>query len=158
MSIKGLLSENIKVVTGIAPLADVNNGDPTSDYFSLGKYGKCMAVLQLGVGATGTAAVTVNSASDSSGTGAEAIAFKYRRVASGDTAGDVTDATTSGFTTTAGGGEMYIIEFDAADLAEGKPWASITLTEGVDSPVLGSLLVLLGNPRYVGDDLPTAIA
>lgn len=155
---KGLVSENLKVVSGIAPNADLFNGNPTSDYFSLANYGKCIAVIQLGSGGVGTATVTVNSASDNAGANSEAIPFKYRRVASGDTAGDVTEATASGFETTAGGDEMYLIEFEAAELVNGKPYASITLTEETDGAVNGSLLVCLANPRYAGDTLPSAIA
>lgn len=156
--IKGLLSEALKIVSGIKPDADRFNGDPVSDYFNMGLYGLALGILDIGVGATGTATITVLAGADASGTDAEAIPFKYRRVASGDTAGAITDATVAGFTTTAGGGEMYLIEIDAADCPAGKPYCAIKATEVADDPVDAALAVVLGNARYSGATLPSAIA
>jgi len=64
--IKGLLSENIKVVSGLKPDADRLAGTQTSDYFKMSLYKKAMAVLDLGEGASGDTVVTVVGASASS--------------------------------------------------------------------------------------------
>lgn len=148
----------MKIVSGIKPVADALAGTVTSDYVSLGKYQKLLALLDIAVGATGTTTLTVQCASDSSGTGAEAVAFKYRRCSSGDTLGSITDATSAGFTTTAGSNQFYVLEIEAADCPADKPWVAIKGVEVVDSPVLAGLTMFLAGPRYGGATLPTAIA
>ncbi len=160
MIFKGLMSEFVKIVAGLRPDADALSGTKTSDYVKMALYQKLMGILYLGdaTGGTATHTITVQAASDDTGTGAEAVAFKYRRCSSGDTLGDVTDATTAGFVTTAGDNQHYTIEIDAADLPEGKPWVAIKSVEATDDPVDAALIMLLGNARYSGDDLPTAIS
>lgn len=157
MKFNRLISESLKVVIGLAPDADRLSGTQTGERVSLAKYSKLCALLVLGAGATGTTAVTVEASSDADGTGATAIAFKRRRIASGDTAGDVTATAATGFTTTAGGGDTYIIEVDAADTPDGKPWVGVKMVEATNDPVDGALIYILAPGRYIGDDLPTAI-
>ena len=77
---------------------------------------------------------------------------------SGDTAGTLTKATTAGFTTTAGSNESYLIEVDARDCPAGKPWVNLQAVEVVDSPVIGSIEIVLEDANYYGDTIPTAIA
>lgn len=153
-----LISENVKIIKGLDPVADAFAGTVYSDSVSMAKYDRAAFVVYKGVGATGTSTLTVEASSDASRTGATAIPFKYRRVASGDTAGDVTSASASGFATTAGSSEMYIIEVESSDCLSGKPWLSLKAVEVVDSPVAGGILVLASGAKYAGDDLPTAIA
>lgn len=153
-----LLSERLKIVLGLAPVADAFAGTVTSDVVALKKYGRALFGVLKGVGATGTSTLTVQASAASDGSSPAAIPFKYRRVASGDTAGDVTQATASGFVTTAGSTEMYLIEVAAEDCPSGKPWVHVKAVESVDSPVVGAIVGILGDPRYGGDDLPTAIA
>jgi len=152
-----LLSEKLKFVTGLAPVADAFSGTVTSDVVSLAKYKKALAKIIKGVGTLGTSTVTVQASAADDGASPTAIAFKYRRIASGDTAGSVVDATTAGFTTTAGSGDSYLIEIDADDLPDGKPWFHIKMVEVVNDPVLGGIEIILGEPRYAGLTLPTAI-
>jgi len=154
-----LLTEELKVFSGLKPAADRFNGVATVNWFSMANYGKALGILDIGVGGTGTTTVTVKAASDSTGSNAEAIAFKRRRIAAAsDLMGVVTDTASTGFTTTAGGGDMYLIEVDAANLPDGKHYVQFYLSEAVNSPVYGSLIVLLGGCRYAGANLPTAVA
>jgi hypothetical protein len=114
-----------------------------------------------GVGTTGTATITVESCSAADGTGATAIPFKYsRQNNSADTAGALTAATTSGFTTTAGSSEMYQVDVKAADCADGKPWVRLKSVEVVDSPIVGAITIALYDLRRAGqpDKHPTVIA
>lgn len=154
---KSLLSEDIKIVKGLDPVADAFSATVYSDIVNTALYGKLAFVVYKGVGTTGTSTITILAGTNNSGTSEEAVPFKYRRVASGDIAGDITDATTAGFTTTAGSSEMYIVEVDPADLPESKPWVRLKAVESVDSPVIGAIVGLLGAPRYGGENLPSAI-
>ena len=154
-----LLSEQLKIFSGLKPASDRFSGVNTVNWFSMSLYDKALGILDVGIGASGTAVVTARAASDSSGTGAEAIAFKRRRIgASSDTAGTLTATASTGFTTTAGGGDMYLLEIDATDLPDGKHYVQFYLTEGVDSPVAAALTVILGAARYAGATLPAAMA
>jgi len=124
-------------------------------------YKSMVFVLMMGVGATGTATITLNASSDASATGAEAIAFNYRRVSAvgtSDVPGARTAATTTGFATTAGSSQLYEIEVSAEDLPDGKPFVALTATEVVNSPVLGAVLAVMGEARYAGATPKTAIA
>lgn len=154
-------SEKLHAVVALAPSADIFDTTQTTDWIALKNYRSAMFILTTGVGATGTATAVAKMASDASGTGATAIPFKYRRVAnhaSSDVETELTDATASGFTTTAGSNQQYYIEVNADELDADKPFVAVTFTEVVNSPVLGSCVCLLGEARYPGSVHLTAIA
>jgi hypothetical protein len=156
-----LISEKVKLVTGLAPAANVFAGTVYTDIVSLAQYERALFLIEKGVGTTGTATITVEACSDNSGTGATAIAFKYRRnTAAGspiDVLGAVTAASTSGFTTTAASNDMYTVEVQSSDLPDGKPWVRLKSVEVVASAVAGAVYILLDNGRYVGAELPTVV-
>lgn len=155
------LSEKIHCVTALAASADTYDTSQVSDYISLKNYNSIMFVLMHGTGTTGTATITVAMASDASGTGATNIPFSYRRVtavATSDVEGAMTAATASGFTTTAGSDQMYIIEVNGEELDNDKMFVALTATEVVNSPVKGAWLAILGEARYPGSTHLTAIA
>jgi len=141
------LTETLLVRTGLAPLADVQTGDPTTDWFDMRIYRRIVFAYIKGVGATGTATLTVSGASTNTGTGTEDIAYKYRNHANAAAPGALTSVAATGYTVVAGSSETTLVEVDAADLPDGKPWCSMTLTEVVDSPVLGCVVVLLSSAR-----------
>jgi hypothetical protein len=154
-------SELIHVVTALKPAADRYNTNPQTDYISLKDYKSVMFAVQHGSGASGTAVITAQMAEDASGTGATDIPFTYRRVAAvgtSDVPGAITAATAAGFTTTAGSDQLYLIEINAEELDSDSPFVALTLTEGVNSPVDGAVLAILGEPRYAGSTPMTAIA
>lgn len=155
------LSEKIHPVVALAASADIYDTAQTTDYIALKNYKSCMFVIMHGTGTTGTATITVAMASDASGTGATNIAFKYRRVSAvgtSDVEGALTDATSSGFTVTAGSDQLYIVEVNAEELDADKPFIALTATEVVNSPVKGAILAILGEARYPGSVHLTAIA
>lgn len=156
-----LLSEQIHVVQALAPDADVFAGTVNSDFINIEDYGSIMFVVNIGVGATGTTTLTVTTSDDASGTTTADIAFKYRRVSdttSSDVPGGFTDATSSGFTTTAGSNQIYLIEVPNGSFDPDKPFIRVNGVEVVDSPIDGSILAILGAPRYGGNTMRTAIA
>ena len=135
----------------LAADADRYDSDPATATINTANYGHVTFVIAHGEGATGTVVVTAEECTDSSGTGATAIAFKYRV-----DNGALTAATTSGFTIAAGSDQKVDVEIDAADLSDGSEFVRLQLTEGVDSPVDSCVIAIASKPRYAEDVLPTA--
>ncbi|RLG44236.1 MAG: hypothetical protein DRN81_05005 [Thermoproteota archaeon] len=155
----GLISENFKIVKGLAYSADVNNGDPASDIINMGTCAKAIALCVQNSGTTGTATITAEACSDFSGSDAEAIAFISREVPDGasDTMSEIVQATVAGITTTAGEDVIKTVEVISRDMPEGKPYLRIQLTEVVNAPVAGGITFLLDS-SIKSENIPTAIA
>lgn len=115
--------------------------------------GRLAFIIQKGVGTTGTTTVTVLAADDASHTNSSAIPFTYRRIASNNTTiGAVTVATSTGFTTTAGSSDLYVIEVDAQALAAtGYKYAFLKMVESAASAVLGGVIAFGTDLRYADD-------
>ena len=153
-----LLIQNAKFVKGLDPAADLFAGaNVRSDIVNLSAYAQVTFVIHKGVGATGTSTVIVNSVDDVSGTTRTAIAFRYKTVTSGDTDSTLQTATASGFTTTAGSSQLYLVTVDATELSGSDKYCELEMDESADDPVLGSVLAILSSPSYASDQLPTAI-
>lgn len=160
-----MLSEFIKPLKGLAPAADRFNTSPATDWFNTENYERITFQVYHQGGTTGKATITAREASDVSGTGAAAIAFKYRRMTTGDsdTLGDISAATSAGIDTVPGEDTIIEIEVDARSLTDGKPFVSLLLTEAVNDPVNGAVFAQAHGPqhnhgRYVSGSMPTAIA
>lgn len=140
-----LMLERLKFAKGVDPVADAFSGaNVRSDVYSLRDHGRILFVFYIGVGATGTQTITVNSCDDAVPTTRTKIAFWYREILSGDTDGVITRATSTGFTTTAGSSKIVLVEVDAKDLAAGDGFVEFESDESVDSPCLGGVLAILG--------------
>jgi hypothetical protein len=153
-------TERNHVVKGLDPVADAFAGTVTSDVVSLRAHNKAIFEIYKGVGATGTSTVTVEACDDFAASNTTAVPFRYRRCCNtADVQGVLTEATASGFATTAGSSEIYVIEVAAADLAgTDKGNVRLKMVEVVDSPVLGGITIRLAEPTYAQDVQPTAIA
>lgn len=159
MSEQKTLSQQLKAVQGIAPVADAFSGTVTSAAIKLGKHAKrAAALVYKGVGATGVSTLTVEACTASDGTGATAIPFRYSVNTSSDTFGNVTEAATTGFSTTAGSNHIYILDVDPRDVPDGYPWIRVKAVETVDSPVLGGIMWLPYDFRFSGDALGTVLS
>lgn len=135
------------------PLADGYAGNPASDVVSLKNYHRARFYVQEGAGATGTATITVEECTAIDGTGATAIAFRYRV-----DHGEWQSATASGFTTTAGANHNYEIDVDGADLSEDSPFVRLQFTEVVDSPVAVAAFVVAEGARYAEETPVSALS
>lgn len=158
-----LLGEVIKFIKGLAPAADRWNTNPSTDIVSMALYNRATFVAHQQGGTTGKATFTVEACSDNTGTGAEAIAFRYQvgadgASALGDAMGAVTNATASGFDSTPNSDRLYLIDVKADELPAGKPYVRLKCTEAVNDPVNGSVAILLSGGSYIGASMPTAIA
>jgi len=142
------LLDKLHWVKGIDPIADAFAGTVYTDIVEVLGQGVLFFRYD-GVGTTGTSVVTVQACSTIAPAATTAVPFIYRISTSGDTWGDWTAATTTGFTTTAGSSQMYQIYADAAHLAEtGYGYARAVFTESADSEVLGGVLIAVVNLRY----------
>jgi len=158
MLINKLLSEELNQVWSTLPVANAFAGTVSGQCVNLGLYERALFQIIKGVGATGTTLVTVEACSDNAGNNPTAIPFTYRRQSANSVNGSIVQATSAGFTTTAGSNELYDIEVKASDTPDGKPYVRVKCVEQVASAVAGAIMCILGNPRYAGTDLPSAIA
>lgn len=159
----GLISEKIKFVKGLAPAADRWNTNPSTDVVNAALYKRVAFLATQQGGTTGTVTFTVQACTAADGTGATAVAFRYRVGADGsgalgDAFGAITEATSAGFASTAATDRQYLIEVDSQALPVGYNYVRLLCTELVNDPVNGCVSILLEEPRYGGASLPTAIA
>lgn len=142
------LSELLHFFKGLDPVADAFSGTIRSDVVNLKHFRRVAWLIYKGVGTTGTSTVTVQACDDTSPTTESAVPFTYRAITSTDVPGSLTAAASTGFTTTAGSSQLYIIEIDVqALLASGYAYACLKMVEVVDSPVLGGIVGILADPR-----------
>lgn len=142
------LLDKLHWVSGVVPVADAFTGTVSTDIFEVLGQG-ALFIRHDGAGATGTSTVTVEACDDITPSNSAAVAFMYRVCTTGDTWGNWTQATSTGFATTAGANQMYQIYVDAAVLAEqGYGYVRAKFTELVDNPVTGGVLCAVVGLRY----------
>lgn len=141
-----------------AAMDDLYEGGFSTDIVNMSNFDRATWVIARGVGATGTATITIDSCDTVVPGTATAIPFVYAVASSGDTFGAVTSATAAGYTTAAGAGSTVIVEVNASELSGTNKFARLTVTEGTDSPVSGSVVCIMSQPRSIaGTDTTTAI-
>lgn len=161
-----MLSETNIIAPAVSPVANIN-ATTTSAYLNV-KGGNFISFIltQKSAGTnTGTSTVTVQAASDTSGTGATAVPFRYRKkttAVTSDQWGAVTNATSAGFATTANEDTLYEIEVDPALIVgaavNGKPFVALKLTQLVADAVLGSVIAVVRQPRFAGQTIGTVMS
>lgn len=139
---------NVAGSSYIAANEDIFDGNPSTDIVSMENYHDVYFIITKNAGATGTATITVSSCDDVTPTTATAIAFEYKKMTTIDTMGAWTAATTSGFTTTAGADQLYVIHVNDAMLSGSDKFVKMTATEVVNSACDGAVIAFLANPRY----------
>lgn len=157
--------DTIKIVKGLDPVANLQSGSPVSSKaVNMGLYQQALFILNRKSGGTntGTLVVTMEACTDAAGSSPTAIPFTYRKVPTGnsDTIGAFTSVSSAGFTDTANETAYYAVEVSADEVAAavaGKPYLRMKLTAGVADAVLGSITILLGDGRYMGNTMPSAI-
>lgn len=150
--------QHLHFVKGLDPVADAFDGTVYSDIVNLRDYSGVTFVIYKGVGTTGTSTITVEASDDVSASNTTAIPFRYKAITSGDTEGALTIATASGFTTTAGSSQLYLVEVDSEELGDtGYSYARLAAVESANDPVVGAILVIMSGGRYIQDVPATAI-
>jgi len=156
-----IFSDRNKVINGLPPKADAFATAGTSDVVSMKEYNHATFLIMTGAASNANGVITVEACDDTTPSNTQAIPFKYRKVLSGDTYGDLTDATSSGYAMTASAANQYhIIEVDAADLeagAAGYEYVRVKVTEDTDAAQYACIVVILSEPRYAQGNLGTVI-
>ncbi len=157
-----MLSENYKIVKLLDPAADRFNTDPATDIVNLGLADCLTAIVYHAGGTTGKAKIQVEACSDASGTGAEAVAFRYRRMTTGasDTLGAISYATVAadGIETVPTEATAIEVCIFSEELPDGKPFARLKLTETNNDPVTATVIGILSGLKFKGPDSPTVLA
>ena len=133
----GNFSERVHIIPIVAPI-DTTSSTITTAEVDAGEAQWLEFLLDFGVITGDEVVVTVEKCTDTSGSGAAAIAFNYRlsAVAGTDTMGAITAATASGVTITADDdGKILLIEVNPADLASGGPYARVVIDPGGSASV-----------------------
>jgi hypothetical protein len=138
------------------PPQDINGGK-NSDVWShrTAPHGSILVAL----GAGGQTQVTLHACDDFTPSNAEAIPFAVYRcdVNGGDVLGARVELPAAGFQTSANDNVFYVVEYDAADLPEGKKNLQVRLSNpGVAT--MAAVTVLLSGLRYAHVSTPTVLA
>lgn len=155
-----MLTERELVVNLFSPKADRFDTSGTSPYFTMANHDRATILVAHQGGTTGKATLTVKAASDSSGTGATAIAYNYRRKTTGASVvfGAITAATSAGIDTVPTEDTVIEIEVSSAMLPDGKQYLALAFVESVNDPVNGSAIAILGRARFAGTSQPNVLA
>lgn len=153
----GLLVERLQFIKGLDPVADAFAGTVSSDVVDMSAFERVAFVVYAGVGATGTSTFTVEACDDTTPSNTTAVAYYSREITSGDTEGAITARAAAGYIGTAGSSKIFVFEVTQQQLAAtGKRYVRLTAVESVDSPVLGSILVI-GEARWPAATKSSAI-
>lgn len=157
-----MLSEEFCIINSHSAAADRYNANPAGDYINAKNFNKITWLLSQATAGTntGNATVTLLMATAADGTGATAVAFKYRKKTTGASAvwGAVTEATSSGFTTTANEDTIYEIEIESAKLDDGYNFVALKLTESTNDPVTGCVIAIGREARFQSQTMPDALS
>ena len=155
----GLALERMHVAKGIDPIADAFAGaDVRSDVYAMRDYESVVFLVYIGVGATGTSTIIVNSCDDVTPTTRTAIKYHSRDVLTTDVQGAITSRAAAGYIPAAGSSKIVLIEVRAEDLVAGDAFVEIEFDESVNSPTLGGVCALFFQGRYKEDVSPTVLS
>ena len=142
-------------VTGIAPSADIFNGNPNSDVVNTGKSQGVEFLVTIGAVTTGQATLKVQACDDAAGANPVDMAFKYIR-ANADGSGEsaVAEAVAAtGIQTEVASNKQIAIFVPSDWTPEAKPYVRLNTTEDVDAPVAGCVSIRSIKPRYSGSPM-----
>lgn len=151
------LCEQSKLLWAVAP-ANYTGAAATAKYVSLKNYGHATIAIQTGAWAGGTAAVTVEQATDVSGTGTKTLSFtSYWHDET--TSGTLAEATCSDTFDLDTANKLYVIEIDAADLDVANAFDCLSVqiaTPGANNDYY-SVAYVLSQPRFGSATPPSAL-
>lgn len=153
-----VLAEQAHFVNLIPPI-DITGG-VTGDVFKMDKWTKACIVIQIGVSAAAFTKIIVNACSSFAAANPEAIPYSLyvEETALGDTLSSRESVLATGRTPVAADNIMYVIEIDAMELPDGKPYVQLSLTNGTNSVIASAIAILSGGRYTAAGDSQTAIA
>jgi hypothetical protein len=150
---KGFFTAEEGHVVSILPPVDITGGKKTQA-FSMKNYQHATIILQVGVSAAAWTSIVVQAGSATAAIGSDvagntAIAFKmYKQETAGadkDVLGAPVAETSSGETSVSANDNIfYVIEIDANELPDGKPYVQVVLANGSNSVIASAVAVLSG--------------
>ncbi len=141
------LMERYQLIKGIDPAADPMAGNTETDIVDFSEFHRVLFVVYAGASSGGTQTITVQACSTITASATTAVTFKYREITSGDTEGDITTATTAGFTSTAGASRIVAIEVAEDEVAAtGYTYVRVKFVE-VDSTAQVQGVLIVGEKK-----------
>lgn len=160
---QGRILENLKPISAIVPI-DTTGAGADGDFVSLKHYRNLVAIIQQGAWAGGTPAVTMEQATDASGTGAKALTIEnyYQGTALTDDAYAKTAISSNTFNLPATANTITMIEVHQQDLDMNNGFCFVRVrvaTPGANADLISALYLLGGcEMAQKPETLPTAIA
>lgn len=151
---QGLFIENFHILGGLSPSTDVYNTNPASDVVNMSYFESLIFLVIQKANATstaGTASIKPQAVSSVAASNAEDLPFHWSKKTTGASSvwsTPVAVAAASSITTTANEDTIYAIEVQNRVLPDAKKYVQLKLTEVVNAPVLGSVIVIGNAPRF----------
>lgn len=126
-----------------------------TDWLNFGKHSHVSIIIALGV--TGAAAVVkLQASADAVGTSPTDLAFNvYKEETDGvDILGARVAVASTGLTCSTANNIFYVIEMDAAELPEGKPFLGVHIADPA-AATIGCVIAVFSGPRYGGPESAT---
>jgi hypothetical protein len=154
-----VIAEQAHVAMGLYPISA--NGLTTLDAVNMENYGHLTAIVATGALNGADLVVTASASTNNAAGGAEVIPFHYYQetTASTDVLGArVLNSTTAlTFGNSAVNNQFAVVELDAAELPEGKPWVNLNLN-GAATTTPTAVTYILSGSRYAGAQSPTVLS
>lgn len=136
-----------------SPCADAFAGTVYTDVVCMKKYETCYFLVIWGaIGGATTHTITIEACDDFDATTTSAIAFDYKRCSAVETNTAWTAVASTGLTTTSLADQTYIIRVKAENLPEvsAAVYENVRLksVEVDDNTVIGSVIIMMADPRY----------
>ena len=148
MAGKGFWASEEGHVVNLFPPTTETNGLGFGDWMHMKESSHASIIITCGA-ITNATTVTLYEASNSSGSSNTAIVFNLASATSTDIFGAISAATTGGFTTDTTNNSSFVIEVDASQLTDGKPYIGLHTTTAAAN-VFSAVAVLSGR-RYAED-------
>jgi hypothetical protein len=141
-----------------SPVADALAGTIYTDVVKMSEYEEAYFILSWGLGTTGTTLITVESCDDLVPTTQQAVEYEYKRISASETNTKWTAVTSSGFTTTAGSNQTYVIRAKAENAYLNYPNVRLKCVEVANAAVLAGCLIMMAKPSYDSEVLNAVTA
>lgn len=158
----GQLSECLRVIPAFVPI-DTNGAGQDGDWINLKYWRRALIVIMKGAWAGGTPAVTLQQATDATGSGAKALSFAKQLKGTALTADQpsINTVTSDTFNLAATANEFHLIDVHSQDLDLANNFAYIRVrvaSPGANADLIAGLYIL-GDGTWAGkpSTLPTAI-
>lgn len=147
------------IVNALPPIANAFAGTVSTTVINMKNWNHVSFLVQGGVGAVGTARITVEACDNITPSNPVAIPFYYQECIGTDAFGPIiktTDAT--GFLTAAASNKMYKVEVDGPMLASlGYGYVRLKSVEATVGAINGGVLAVLTEGRFASEQPDTVL-